>query len=108
VAQDVQRAGRDARRPTVAMNELAKQCPAIGERIGVKYVGKVDGRGGSSYHAYRVQVDRGDVGAVNWAKYSDETSEVPVSDVPGDGAEFVAQLTDAPKVDARADDDIPF
>ena len=40
---------------TVARNELAKQRPAIGDRIGIAYHGKQDGK---NYESYRVIVER--------------------------------------------------
>jgi len=92
---------------TVAASELAKQRPKVGERIGVKYTGQRAGQGGTSYHAYKVQVDRGEVAGIDWTKYGDEApvlvDAAPKSDVPSTGFEA------APAAKSEADDvDIPF
>jgi hypothetical protein len=42
---------------TVAKRELAKQRPAVGDRIGVRYAGKRDGANGE-YDHYRILVER--------------------------------------------------
>jgi hypothetical protein len=44
---------------TVAASQLAEQRPAIGERVGIKYRGRVKGDGPHGpYHSYTVKVDR--------------------------------------------------
>jgi hypothetical protein len=48
----------------VAKAELAKQAPRVGERIGVKYIGKPPGK---QYEAYRIVVDR-DGPAIDWER----------------------------------------
>lgn len=95
----------------VLMDELGKAGPKVGERLGIKYLGKVDGGGRGSYHSYRVAVDR-PVAAIDWSRYSE--------DVPADGglnrpldqdqadAETQAALeAEQAEIDA-ASDEIPF
>jgi hypothetical protein len=55
----------------VLRNELAKLAPQIGERIGIKYVGKHPERG---YHQYRLRAERAG-GSVNWSRYSEANPE---------------------------------
>ncbi len=84
---------------TVAQNELAEQRPQIGERIGIKYVGRVAGKDAKgSYHAYRIKVDRPDGPSINWARYSDGHE-------PSEDNVVTADFT-APK--PAADDPLPF
>lgn len=84
---------------TVAASELAKVQPKIGERIGVLYRGKVDGKaGGPSYHAYRVKVDRPVEGSFSWAKYASGGDDDPAAGSPDD----------AEGRQPRDEDDIPF
>jgi hypothetical protein len=42
--------------PTVLYNEFKKMRPKIGERVGIRYLGKADGDEG--YHRYKVVIDR--------------------------------------------------
>lgn len=86
---------------TVLKNELTRQKPQIGERIGIKYLGEQATKPGSkfkSFIGYRVKVDR-KAAAFDWNKI---------------GVEPEDEAADAPKppdVDAPADagdDDIPF
>ena len=53
---------------TVARNELAKQRPVVGDRIGVAYHGKKDGK---NYESYRVIVERteSEPKAIDWDKH---------------------------------------
>jgi len=77
---------------TVARNELAKQRPVIGNRIGIAYHGRPEGK---SYEAYRVIVERADSQpkAIDWDKHrtedeaelDDETE--PVDETPKEAAE---------------------
>jgi hypothetical protein len=84
---------------TVARNELAKAAPQVGERIAIKYVGvkEAGGEGRSSYHAYKVAVDRA-ARAFNWSAFG-ETGEVE-PDIPADDG--------PPLSTVPTDDDIPF
>jgi hypothetical protein len=52
----------------VAKAELAKQAPRVGERIGIKYIGK---RPGKQYEHYRIVVDR-DGPAIDWGRIGGE------------------------------------
>jgi hypothetical protein len=80
---------------SVAQNELARARPQVGETIAVKYVGKKTGADGrSSYHAYKVAVDR-PAAAFNWGAFSDIAPVEP--DIPTD--------LDEPEAD---DDRVPF
>ena len=84
---------------SVAANELAKARPAIGERIGIKYLGQRDGQGGTRYHAYRVKVERDDAGFA-WARYGAEDTPAEIaSDIPSNME---------PETALVASDDIPF
>jgi len=78
---------------TVARNELGKQRPQIGDRIGIAYHGKPEGK---SYESYRVIVEHAEpqAKAIDWDRHvaDDET---------------VAGTDDPPEV-ATADDGIPF
>jgi hypothetical protein len=64
----------------VLSGELAKIAPKIGDRIGVKYVGRHPERG---YHVYRVQRDGDDTGFA-WNRFGADTSDVPSDLAPGD------------------------
>lgn len=82
---------------SVLANELREAKPKVGERIGVKYLGQREGAGGSSYHAYRVLIDR-DQQAFEW----DESD--------GDEAAAAATQLHAPleETSPSDDEDIPF
>lgn len=99
---------------TVAKSELAKARPVVGDRIGVKYLGKPEGK---NYESYRITVARDDgrqqldwdrIGAEAEAEapgeryvHSDDSGDVLVDEVPDAIAAEQAQK----EVD---DDDIPF
>ena len=55
---------------TVARNELAKQRPQIGDRIGIAYHGMPEGK---SYESYRIVVEHADPQAnrIDWDKHRD-------------------------------------
>lgn len=77
---------------TVAAAKLAEQAPRAGERIGIKYKGKRDGR----YHDYSVVVERAAV-PVDWSRYAEPSSTTGEPDKPED-----------PPLAAEAADDVPF
>lgn len=86
---------------TVLRNELIRQQPKPGERIGVKYLGEQPTKPGSkfkSYTGYRVKVDRPT--GIDWTKLG------------GDGPETEAYAAEAAAAAAEAPDagpdDIPF
>jgi hypothetical protein len=57
---------------TVLASQLAEQHPAIGDRIGIRYKGRVTSEGArGGYHSYRVTVDRPAGGNVDWSKYGE-------------------------------------
>jgi hypothetical protein len=94
----------------VARNELAKQHPQIGERIGIRYTGDkatADGRG--RFHGYRIVVDRPQA-AFNWGAFQTEPEDaapVPSSDVPSAGIPEYGQPP-AQAGTVTPDDDVPF
>ena len=81
----------------VLSEKLAEERPAIGEVIGILYLGQVDS-GERRYHSYRVAVDRPERG-VDWGHYAAaDAPEPPASDVPADTA----------GLPGAGHDDIPF
>jgi hypothetical protein len=61
---------------SVAQNELARVRPCVGDRLGVKYLGKVSGANArSSYHGYRIRT-AGTRSGVNWARYGEGAEDV--------------------------------
>ncbi len=82
---------------TVARNELAKLRPAVGDRIGVAYHGKKDGR---NWESYKIIVERADPEprAFDWDKHvTDDAAEPAVEPEP----------VSEPAKEA-SEDDIPF
>ena len=80
----------------VLANELARIAPKVGDRVGVKYVGKDPDKG---YHRYRVRRD-GDGDTFDWGRFGvPDTS--PGSDAPAD-------MTDWSPVDGGSNDHVPF
>lgn len=75
---------------TVARNELAKRRPQVGDRIGIAYHGKPEGK---EYELYRVVVesDRQSPSGINWDRHEAES-----------------QLDLDAEEKPEADDDIPF
>ena len=85
---------------TVARNELAKQRPVIGDRIGVAYHGKRDGK---NYESYRVIVERteAELKTIDWDKHRHSTTEPRrTSELEDDD--------DDPKGREADDGDIPY
>jgi len=82
-------------------NRLAELRPKVGERIGIKYLGKrpLKSNPANTVAVYIVKMDRG---ADVWAEVGARV-EVPASDVPIDASDFEPQ--GSPKAD---EDDIPF
>jgi hypothetical protein len=56
---------------TVARNELAKQRPKVGERIGIAYHGLSD----KGYERYRIIVERDETPSLDWDRYAEERPE---------------------------------
>ena len=84
----------------VLANELARIAPKVGDKIGVKYLGKHPER---SYHRYRA-VKVGDEEGVDWSRYGGD-GDAPTSDVPGDTSDLPPEKKRSYQT---ADDDIPF
>lgn len=62
---------------TVLKNELLRQKPQIGERIGIKYLGEQETKPGSkfkSFIGYRVKVER-ESGTFDWSKVGQPEAE---------------------------------
>jgi hypothetical protein len=72
---------------TVPRNELAKRKPRIGDRIGIKYLGKPEGR---DYEGYNLVLEQAERSELEWP-----AAEPPRAD----------ELQPSP---AATDDDIPF
>jgi hypothetical protein len=69
---------------SVLSSRLAEVQPKPGERLGVKYEGKVEGAK-QPYHSYKVAIDRPEH-PVDWSAYSgddlpEETTATPVSEL---------------------------
>jgi len=79
---------------TVLKNELIRQQPQIGERIGIKYLGEQATKPGSkfkSFIGYRLKIDRQNA-AFDWSKIGqveevDEAAVVEPVTVPDDAGE---------------------
>jgi hypothetical protein len=81
----------------VLQNELARCRPQVGERIAIKYVGMKKGADGrSTYHAYKVAVDR-PARAFNWGAFGADDSDSVEPDIP-------TTLDD----ESATDDNVPF
>lgn len=89
---------------TVLKNELVKQQPQVGERIGIKYLGEITS-GQRPYIGYRVKVDRTE-STFSWATMGEPAASGEAAYDPRadglEGAEPGTVPTDA------QDDDIPF
>jgi hypothetical protein len=92
---------------TVLRNEFARLRPMVGERIGIKYLGKIDRAGGASYEGYKVVLDRAT--PPDWDKIALEASADAIRDgiEPADTATATAADTD-PVPGTGTDDGIPF
>jgi hypothetical protein len=55
----------------VLRDELRAQRPRLGERLGVRYLGRVDGR----YEAYRLAIDRAAPAEISWEGPRDAGTE---------------------------------
>ena len=87
---------------TVLKNELLRQKPNIGERIGIKYLGEQPTKPGSkfkSFIGYRVKVDR-QAGAFDWNQVGAPAPEVDPYQAP------TPETVTVPE--GAGDDDIPF
>ena len=92
---------------TVLKNEILRQKPQVGERVGIKYLGEQKTKPGSkfsSFIGYRVKVDRA-AAAFDWAKFG-SAEEDPVADPYA--AVNDAQPDPVTVPAGAGDDDIPF
>lgn len=88
---------------TVLQNELVRQKPQVGERIGIKYLGEVPTKPGSkfkSFTGYRVKVEREGAQAFDWSRISQAPDEEPAHVV------YDQQPVTVP--DDAGEDGIPF
>ena len=69
---------------TVARNELAKQRPRVGERIGIAYHGVPEGR---KYEAYRIIVERDEPRDLDWNRFATEAEAEIEEEADDDEAE---------------------
>jgi hypothetical protein len=87
---------------TVAKSELAKARPVIGDNIGIKYLGKPEGK---NYESYRVTVGRAVAGPhLDWDRIGAEAAAEQHQDAL---AEDSVHADEDPE-GSGADDDIPF
>lgn len=82
----------------VLEQELAKIKPQIGHRIGIKFLGKPEGK---NYVSYKAATENAP--AEDW---SDAAQEPPASDVPNDFPPVTQSVPSGTKT--ADDDDIPF
>jgi hypothetical protein len=86
---------------TVAKSELAKARPVVGDRIGVKYLGRHEGK---QYEAYKVTVARDEARQqLDWERIGAESTAEQHQDAT---AEDSVHADEDPGT--RAADDIPF
>lgn len=86
---------------TVLSNEMRDARPRPGEKVGVRWLGMVQGTN-QEYAAYKVIVERDSAGGFNWGVSSDGG----LDDQPEAQREQRAPLADGPP--PPTDDDIPF
>ncbi len=87
---------------TVAKSELAKARPVVGDRIGIKYLGKPEGK---EYESYKVTVER-EAGPqqLDWERIGADAEGEIDQDA---AAEDSVRADEDPESEARPDD-IPF
>lgn len=94
----------------VLSRELAKLRPAVGDRLAIKYCGKVSPKSGAGapYHSYKVVSDAA-AGGVDWGRYGDGDGDGDGSGVgSGGGSDLPSSGGAAAEPAAPADDVIPF
>lgn len=83
----------------VLSSQLAELRPKVGDRIAIKYLGKIANKAGTgSYHGYRAVSDAA-TGGVDWARYGG---------VEPDGGSDLPSTADARPDDFAADQDAPL
>jgi len=88
---------------TVARNELKRARPQVGQRIGIKYLGKQTAAEGSkygSYIGYRVEMERAAGTEFNWDKVDAEPDPQPAFQTSEPATVNVPE--------GAGDDDVPF
>jgi hypothetical protein len=75
---------------TVAKNELAKQRPSVGDRIGIKYFGKDEELG---YERYRIVVEKAEPASAepDWGAMAEETGQ-ELQTAPSDPKRWAEQI----------------
>ncbi|BDG59923.1 hypothetical protein [Caldinitratiruptor microaerophilus] len=61
----------------VLRRELARRRPQVGQKIGIKYLGKQTGRNGASYQAYTVVTEGGNFDWDAAASGAEEEDDIP-------------------------------
>ena len=93
---------------TVGRNELARQRPMIGDRLGVKYLGKSP----KGYEAYRVLVEHATpttAAGVDWTKIATQANDGAEADTADTaGADGWWPADDAPAVAPATSGEPPF
>jgi len=92
---------------TVLQNELKRNQPQIGERIGIKYLGDVETKPGSkfkSFKGYRVKVERDQNVAFDWNKLGQIATDDQVQNAFNNGVYEEAVAVP----EGAGDDDVPF
>jgi hypothetical protein len=84
----------------VLSSQLAELRPKVGDRIAIKYLGKIANKAGNgSYHGYRAVSDAA-TGGVDWGKYG--------GDEPDGGSDLPSDLGDPGDFAAAPSDDEPL
>ncbi len=91
---------------TVLRNEMSRARPQSGERIGIKYHGKIATNGGNDYASYRVKVDRplGNSQVVDWDRIGDAPETSPIDNEPPTPVRTPVTVP----AGVNTDEDIPF
>lgn len=91
---------------TVLLNEFQRLEPKVGERIGIRYDGKVLSKNsGNSYHRYLVKIDREDA---DLRERGGETSPAPEAAPKGVGTLPLKAPAKKTLLTVADDDEIPF
>jgi hypothetical protein len=85
----------------VAKDQLAEQRPRVGDGIGIRYLGEVDGAS-FKYHNYRVALDHPPRGGVDWDRQAKSPEDIAADEALAASQEALLKERDA------MDEDIPF
>lgn len=95
---------------TVLRNELMRQRPQIGQRLGIKYLGEQASKPGSKYKSYtnyRVEVERNKGATFDWTTLGEGSEDDQSGHIIYDRIESPEpQKVTVP--DDAGDDDVPF